>query len=409
MLHRQLRLSRRTVLSRSLAVALALGTALTVSAQERVLLGLDNYLTDRLLALGGEPLPDLNCDVLEDERSGLLVIVQDDSSGSANRLREIRDNAQEVADRLAAMESELLAEWRRDGLWHAYEINWFPEAELPAPMEALPVIVELRAATTGSSSTGARGKRGQHPHGRSSRGSRVAHAPGKVVAELYLFTEAQYLARRAELEAVVGAPLDELTVARLPAVADTTVRAFLPSTNFGTKSHLDVIGDGGGRTLVRFDPDAIDEQLLDRELVTAQLVLHPTWVSDREFPWRRSDPGMGAHRLLEPWNETGATWLSPDDPDPTNWRHEGDDWDMSGRNHHECPHAMTASAVSKQVPTADGRLVLDVTEDVAAFARGEHEHHGWIVMKTLERTLGAALYASRESDGTGPELILELR
>jgi hypothetical protein len=181
----------------------------------------------------------------------------------------------------------------------------------------------------------------------------------------------------------------------LAASADSYLKSGSPNQNEGTADFLRIQSTGNNRSLVQFDPVAIVSGLAGASLVSARLEL---FIDVNSGNWGPDGRMVDAHRLINGWTESGATWNCPEDTNPSNGNADcAVQW--GGGSFEEEPS-------DSVLHTGDltGWISFDVTADVAAFL-DSGAHYGWLIKKSEEGQNGRVDYASRESDN-GPRLTL---
>ncbi len=134
-----------------------------------------------------QPEPDLNCDVCEFPRSGLLVIMQNDGHGDARRTAELRALSKSFLRRAVLESRGQIHDWWQDGTLAGVEFDWFfPEFGAPAPEEMLPTVGQVFGVDE--------------------------DGLPKHLANVYCYTSTQFAARVKAVEAMIGHEMDRYTV-----------------------------------------------------------------------------------------------------------------------------------------------------------------------------------------------------
>ncbi|MAG30489.1 MAG: hypothetical protein CL908_06285 [Deltaproteobacteria bacterium] len=142
---------------------------------------------------GVDPEPDLNCDVMALQRLMLPAIVQNDGGGDPVRSAEMRHFGKRLVRQAFAWGMNQTPAWPPAQI-AGMELDWFLLGD-PPTVDRLPDDLTLRAPD------------------------------GTIVAKLYSFDAAQYVARRAALEAMMGHPLREFPTWLAGAVGAVTSSA----------------------------------------------------------------------------------------------------------------------------------------------------------------------------------------
>lgn len=184
--------------------------------------------------------------------------------------------------------------------------------------------------------------------------------------------------------------------ATFPAVADTYLRQGAPNRSHGTEPLLRVGTADRTRALVRFDQAALGKALSGATLLSARLELYVQDIDDNRRDGRR----VAAHRLSEPWIESGATWLCAVDARPSNPRPDCSQHWKGG--------SFTSVPTDSVLHThgTRGWVTFDVTSDVAAFLAAT-PNHGWLLKIAEERHHGRVEYSAREAGSArAPRLVV---
>jgi RHS repeat-associated protein len=191
-----------------------------------------------------------------------------------------------------------------------------------------------------------------------------------------------------------SAPLEQTVETTLEVTADTDLRLVQATTNYGADETMSVRWAGLDRPLVRFDVNAVAEDV--EELEAAWLELYVVENGDNWGPGRLVE----AHRMISSWAELGASWLcdddsNPGDPLPNCWP-----WWWGG------DFVFSPSDSVLHTDGLSGWVTFDVTADVQAFLDGAAANHGWLLKRWIDG-LGWVRYATREySGGYAPRLRL---
>jgi hypothetical protein len=180
---------------------------------------------------------------------------------------------------------------------------------------------------------------------------------------------------------------------------DTSIRLSAPNKNFGSSSELDV-----NRALVKLEPAELASVLRPGDyVVSARLELSLVDRATRRLSLPRQ---VGAHRVLKPWTEAGATWLCAIDTTPSNTRPDcaNSSWAQLGSDAFE-PSASSTTIIPA---SRSGVISFDVSRDVRGFSAGTLVNQGWILKTPLGAILEVADLASAES-ATPPRLVLNVR
>lgn len=195
-----------------------------------------------------------------------------------------------------------------------------------------------------------------------------------------------------------AAPLEQSATVTLPVTSDTSVRASAPNQNFGTSTTLDV-----NRSLLKLETSALTSAVGATDYVVAA-TLRVTLVPDNN---RRAQRQLGAHRVLKPWTETGATWQCAVDSDTGNRLANcsgATAWTMLGG---AGTFVSTATGTATIPANRTGTVAIDVTQDVRAFLAGSATNYGWMLKTGVGLGGEVADLAAREST-TPPQLALTL-
>ncbi|MFN0153114.1 MAG: LamG-like jellyroll fold domain-containing protein [Gaiella sp.] len=222
---------------------------------------------------------------------------------------------------------------------------------------------------------------------------------------------------------VAGAATSDVVTQTVPASADSYLRSGSSDTNEGGSSFLRVRASGDNRPLVRFDQAALEAALAGGTLVSASLELTITQNSNN---WSTSGRTISVYRLTKAWAEgngfvdqgsppnrgtgAGATWECASDSNIANQVRDCSgvtQWEM-GQPNNPSVHPWVEPATATKLITNGllGTISFDVTSDVQAFLAGSAANNGWIIKKDVEGQAGQAQFASRESGGSGPRLVL---
>lgn len=198
-------------------------------------------------------------------------------------------------------------------------------------------------------------------------------------------------------EALETQPVDTVT---LNITSDTSVRASQPNKNFGTQGSLDV-----NRGLVIVDQTTLSNATPHGDYVLSaklRLTLVPTTLP-------RLQRNLGAHRVLKPWTESGATWNCAIDANTSNSSADcsgATKWAMTSSND---AFVTTATGTTVLPSARTGVVEIDVTADVRKFKRDPTvKNYGWLLKTGLGNGSEVADIASRESS-TPPQLVLSVR
>jgi hypothetical protein len=200
-----------------------------------------------------------------------------------------------------------------------------------------------------------------------------------------------------ELSQALVQPVDTVT---LNVTADTSVRVSTPNKNFGTAGSLDI-----NRGLVMVDATTLKNATPQGDYVLSaklRLTLVPSST-------RRLQRNLGAHRVLKPWTELGATWSCAVDSNPSNNSADcagATKWSMSSSI-----DAFVTTATGTAVVPANrtGVVEVDVTADVRNFKTDPSIlNYGWLLKTGIGNGGEVADIASRESS-TPPQLVLSVR
>jgi RHS repeat-associated protein len=189
----------------------------------------------------------------------------------------------------------------------------------------------------------------------------------------------------------------------LRATQDTYLRRLFPNQNQGEEAMLRVRALLGNRALLQFDQGQLVGAVGTRPLVAATLRLHIVLNGDN---WGPEGRDVAVHRMRQAWTEFGATWLCPDDTNPSNQRPDCLPWNMADET--AGPFVPAPTAVARHLTGRTGAVDWDVTADVAQFLNGTAENFGWLVKAVEEGRPGHVEYAAREGPQP-PELLLELQ
>lgn len=188
-------------------------------------------------------------------------------------------------------------------------------------------------------------------------------------------------------------------------VADGTVRSIVPFGNDGTSQVLSVSAASIislERSLVRFDQTAIASALQGKQLVSATLeftvpTLATSWLGGR----------IGLHRMVQSWNEQGATWSCANDTntgffgDLFNNCSFSDRWGMDWLSWNPLPYEATSTDEAQVFASSGDTVTFDVSSDIAAYITGT-SNHGWAIVGTQDLISGEWIqFGSRESASPG--------
>jgi hypothetical protein len=180
---------------------------------------------------------------------------------------------------------------------------------------------------------------------------------------------------------------------------DTSIRVVAPNKNFGNAPELDV-----NRALLKLEPSELAAVLQPGdEVLSAQLELTLVGRVARRLSRPRQ---IGAHRVLTPWSESGATWLCAVDANPSNARPDcpSSAWSLLGGG----SFVQSPSARSEIPASRSGVVTLDLTSDLRDMLAGAAPNHGWLLKTDSLALLEVADFASAES-ATPPRLVVKLR
>jgi hypothetical protein len=114
--------------------------------------------------------------------------------------------------------------------------------------------------------------------------------------------------------------------------ADTYIEESAPDDNWGVYWELHAAGKNPPgtreRALLKFDQGQIQDVIADGTLVSATLRLHVTDASQMGPNGRY----LGVHRMLQDWDQFGATWACANDtvPNQASDCAPGNQWNMAG-------------------------------------------------------------------------------
>lgn len=189
----------------------------------------------------------------------------------------------------------------------------------------------------------------------------------------------------------------------LEPVTDATVRSLVPTGNDGFSQIIAVSSSyvsGYERSLVRFDQSAIDTALAGNQLVSATLEFTVATIGTSWFGGR-----VGAHRMLKPWTEDGATWVCADEgflsscSSSNRWGMDWFSWDPD-------PYAEDATAYAHVFASCGDTITFDVTVDVQAFLDGSESNDGWALVGTADPIAGEWVQFFSREGATPPRLVL---
>lgn len=211
---------------------------------------------------------------------------------------------------------------------------------------------------------------------------------------------------------------------------DSFLRQGAPNTNEGGNKKLNVRKVGKRRALLHFDLTDLSSQIpAGQEITSANLKLFVTFNNKL---WTKKGRAIGAHMLLQDWNEgNGTNAVSPkasqsesengEESDEARNRGSGagvtwncaNDTNISNRKpdcskkwkggSFKSPATSTLNITNSTI----GDVSLDVTDDVEAFLAGTFSNFGWLIKKVSQEKVGSIWVSSSESATHKPELVIE--
>ena len=187
------------------------------------------------------------------------------------------------------------------------------------------------------------------------------------------------------------------TNAVIDASADTFVRFGRPYQSDSHQTFLSIKQSGKHRSLIQFDPAAIEAAVGTDTIVSATLQLS---VAVPAANWPADGGTLDVHAMTQAWTNN-ATWTCPDDTDTSNTAIDCDPRWQHGQQGTP-PYDIVATASHDIENGDDGVFEFDVTADMV---NGMPEG-GWIIRKRSESSPGRVRFNSIES-GMAPVLVLE--
>lgn len=186
----------------------------------------------------------------------------------------------------------------------------------------------------------------------------------------------------------------------LRSVADVELREGTPSGNFGIGQTIVSGGLGANaanetrRGLIRFDPVA---DIPPGSTVTAATFT----VSVTQVPLTPVGSTFGLRRILQPWSETAATWMTRLDPN-TPWGSAG----VEGTG--DAAAIPSSSVFVSGTGRYDFASTSNLIADVQLWVDDPSTNFGWLLTSDAEDSLWTARhFAARETGTNAPTLVVE--
>ncbi len=185
-------------------------------------------------------------------------------------------------------------------------------------------------------------------------------------------------------------------------IGDTYVRQGHPNQSFGAENTLRLQASGRNKAFIKF-ADSEVRAVANGSIVSAHLELEIVENADN---WGPNGRPVDVHLVQQDWEETSATWNCADDADLTNSRPDcpSASWSLAGNGPR--PWDETAAASATITNGLTGVLRFDVTASVQAALSESTGELSWVVKKRDEGQEGRVEFASRESGGVAPRLVL---
>ncbi|HKS37323.1 MAG TPA: DNRLRE domain-containing protein, partial [Verrucomicrobiae bacterium] len=188
--------------------------------------------------------------------------------------------------------------------------------------------------------------------------------------------------------------------ATLRSVADVELREGTPSGNFGAGQSIVSGGLGANaanetrRGLIRFDPAA---DIPSGSTVTSVTLT----VAVTHVPLTPVGSTFGLRRILQPWSETAATWMTRLDANTP--------WGSAGAEGADDAAAIPGSSVFiDRTGTYGFASTSNLVADVQLWVDDPSTNFGWLLISDAEDSLFTARhFGARESGTNGPTLMVE--